>query len=63
MMVFKRYPRKHIDTLSSVPFGKGVYPVFGIGSQQLVSIGLRMGESIPRFSFFGSHFKKPVCRL
>lgn len=63
MMVFKRYPRKHIDTLSSVPFSKGVYPVFGVGSQRQVSIGLRMGESIPRFSFFGSHFKKPVCRL
>lgn len=63
LMVFKRYPRKHIDTLSSVPFSKGVYPVFGIGSQQQVSIGLRMGESIPRFSFFGTHFKKPVCRL
>lgn len=63
LMVFKRYPRKHIDTLSSVPFSKGVYPVFGIGSQQKVSIGLRMGESIPRFSFFGYHFKKPVCRL
>lgn len=63
MMVFKRYPRKQIDTLSSVPFSKGVYPVFGVASQRQVSIGLRMGESVPRFSFFGSHFKKPVCRL
>lgn len=63
LMFFKRYPRQHFDTLRSLPYSKGVYPVFGVGNQKQISIGLRMGEYIPRFSFLGSHFKKPVCRL
>ena len=59
----RRNPRKEISSFRNVIFNKGVYPVFGINNHQKVSLALRTGESIPRFSLFGYHFKKPVCFL
>lgn len=59
----RRDPREEISTFGNVPFDKDVYPVFGINDYLNVSLSLQMGESIPRFSIFGKHFKRPVCLL
>lgn len=58
-----RNSRGVISTFRNVPFDKDVYPVFGISDYLNVSLSLQMGKSIPRFSIFGFHFKRPVCLL